>query len=80
MSSGGAGRSGRSGSCGGPVSVDSGPVAAAAVALIRETLSDNDYGLPALAGLADGDGVPDLLERMARSTPLLDVARRRGAA
>lgn len=58
----------------GPVSVDSG-LAAAAVALDPETLSDNDFdGLLALAGLADGDGALDLPERMAPVNALLDVA------
>ena len=58
----------------GPVSVDSG-LAAAAVALDPETLSDNDFdGLLALAGLADGDGALELPERMAPVNALLDVA------
>ena len=61
----------------GPVSVDSG-LAAAAVALDPETLSDNDFdGLLALAGLADGDGALELPSGWRRSTPC-STWRRRG--
>lgn len=58
----------------GPIVVDDG-LAAAAVALDPETLSDSDFdALLALAGLAGGDGSLALPERMAPVNALLDVA------